>query len=138
MSDGIELLLADHRRVDALFAAFAETNDATVIGEILDALSAHDQAEHAALYPLVGDVLGDADLVERAAREHSVIKQSIEHLTALEGPALVAAVDGLHSFVAAHVQEEEQEILPALRSAATPGQLDQLAARIEQNKQRVG
>jgi hypothetical protein len=31
-----------------------------------------------------------------------------------------------------------ESVLPALRAAATPGQLDQLAARIEQNKQRVG
>jgi len=138
MSDGIELVLADHRRVDALFTTFADTGDATVIGEIVDALSAHDQAEHAALYPLVGQVLGDANLVERAAGEHSIIKQSIERLLTLEGPGLVAAVDGLRNVVEAHVQEEEQEILPALRAAATPGQLDLLAARLEQSKQRVG
>jgi len=138
MSDGIELVLADHRRVDALFTTFADTGDATVIGEIVDALSAHDQAEHAALYPLVGQVLGDANLVERAAGEHSIIKQSIERLLTLEGPGLVAAVDGLRNVVEAHVQEEEQDILPALRAAATPGQLDLLAARLEQSKQRVG
>jgi hemerythrin superfamily protein len=138
MPDGIELVLADHRRVAALFAEFAETNDATVVGEIVDALSAHDQAEHAALYPLVGRALGDTGTVEQAAHDHSVIKQTIETLVGLEGPALVAAVEELQGLVDAHVDVEERRLLPALRKAASEAQLDELAARIEHSKQRVG
>jgi hypothetical protein len=37
-----------------------------------------------------------------------------------------------------HVQDEESKLLPALAKAATAEQLAGLAARIEQNKQRVG
>ena len=54
MPNGIELILADHRRVEALFASFAETGEAAIIGQVVDALAAHDDAEHAALYPLAG------------------------------------------------------------------------------------
>ena len=38
----------------------------------------------------------------------------------------------------AHVQDEEKKLLPALKRKATVAQLESLAARIEQNKQRVG
>jgi hemerythrin superfamily protein len=136
--NGIDLVLADHRRVDALFDRFADTTDATVVGEIVDALTAHDQAEQAALYPLLGSVLGDEQLVERASQAHSLVKQCIERLMGLEGPALVDAVRTLQQAVADHVQDEETNLLPALAEAAEPGHLDGLAVRFELAKQRVG
>jgi hemerythrin superfamily protein len=138
MTTGIDLVLADHRRVDTLFERFSETTDATVVGEIVDALTAHDEAEQAALYPLLGAVLGDAELVERASRAHSEVKQCIERLMGLEGPALEEAVVALQRAVVEHVQDEEEQLLPALADAATPGQLDGLAVRFQLAKQRVG
>ena len=138
MSKGIDLILADHERVSMLFARFDETGDATLIGQIVDALVAHDQAEQAALYPLAGALLGDADAIERYARQHSAVKKAIEHLEGLEGPPLVEAVDSLRNLVEEHVGEEEADLLPALTKAASIAQLDGLGARILQNKQRVG
>jgi len=138
MSNGIDLILADHERVSMLFARFDATGDATLIGQIVDALVAHDQAEHAALYPLAGELLGDADAIERYARQHSAVKKAIEHLEGLEGPPLVEAVDALRNLVEEHVGEEEADLLPALTKAASIAQLDGLGARILQNKQRVG
>ena len=44
----------------------------------------------------------------------------------------------LHAAVADHVEDEEANLLPALQAAATPAQLEGLAARWEQIKQRVG
>ena len=57
---------------------------------------------------------------------------------ALEGPPLVEAVKVLQASVTDHVADEEADLLPRLAEAATPEQLDGLAARIEQVKQRVG
>jgi hemerythrin superfamily protein len=138
MPNGIDLILADHERVNGLFARFEKTNDDTLIGQIVDALSAHDQAEHGALYPLAGSVLGDADMLERYGRAHSLVKKTIDQLMGLEGRPLIEAVTALQAAVAEHVADEESELLPALTKAATPSQLDVLGARIEQIKQRVG
>lgn len=138
MSNGIDLILADHERVSMLFARFDETGDASVVGQIVDALVAHDQAEQAALYPLAGVVLGDADAIAEYDREHSVIKKAIEHLEGLEGPPLVEAVGFLRVLVEEHVAGEEGDLLPALTKAATIAQLDGLGARLLQTKQRVG
>lgn len=138
MPNGIDLILADHRRVDALFEEFAAGGDPTVVGRIVDALSMHDQAEHAALYPLAGHVLGDTELIARSAAAHSGVKKLIERLVQLEGAPLMDAVVELASVVRTHVEDEEQHLLPRLADACTPAQLEGLAARIEQNKQRVG
>jgi hemerythrin superfamily protein len=138
MPNGMDLILADHERVNDLFERFMAERDASLIGEIVDALSAHDQAEHAALYPLAGELLGDGQMLERMDRAHSLVKKLIEHLWMLEGPPLTEAVGELRVAVNDHVQDEESKLLPALAEAATPDQLAGLAARIEQNKQRVG
>ena len=55
MPNGIDLILADHRRVDALFDAVRrDAATRTRRRPDLDMLTAHDDAEHAALYPLAG------------------------------------------------------------------------------------
>ena len=138
MPNGIDLILADHQRVDALFEQFDATGDGAVIGLVMDALTAHDDAEHSALYPLAGHVLGDADLIERSALAHSAVKQQMDRIRHLEGQPLVDAFAVLRELVTAHVADEEQNLLPALQAAATPGQLDGLGARMLQTKQRVG
>jgi hemerythrin superfamily protein len=138
MANGIDLILADHERVKLLFAQFEEAGDATIVGQIVDALSAHDQAEHAALYPLAGELLGDTGMIERYAAAHSLVKKTIDNLMGLEGQPLLDAVAMLRQAVTDHVADEESKLLPALAKAATPSQLDGLAARIEQVKQRVG
>ncbi len=138
MPNGIDLLLADHQRVNALFEQFDQTGDGAVIGLVMDALTAHDDAEQSALYPLVGHVLGDAVLVERSAEAHSAVKRQMDRIRQLEGPPLVEAFAVLRRLVTEHVRDEERNILPALAEQATPGQLDGLGARIEQTKQRVG
>jgi len=137
MITGIDLILADHRRVDALFDQLGGPDDGPVIGMIIDALTAHDQAEHAALYPLTIKLLGP-QIVERSELAHSRVKKTMDDIRQLEGAPLRDAVDVLHALVTEHVQDEETNLLPGLREAATPAQLDGLAARIEQSKQRLG
>jgi hemerythrin superfamily protein len=138
MPNGIDLILADHQRVNALFAQFDESRDANVIGQVIDALHAHDDAEQALLYPLAALLLADVGLIERSAATHSMVKKQIDLLTSLEGAPLVAAFASLRQTVTEHVADEEANLLPALSQRATQQQLDQLGARILQVKQRVG
>ncbi len=138
MPNGIDLLLADHRFVDDLFADFGGPTQGLNVGRIVDALKAHDDAEHAALYPMCSRLLGDAEMVAECAAAHGQIKAQIEVVMGLEGPPLVDAVERLKAMVKAHVDEEEQVLFPELARVATPDQLDELGARILQAKQRVG
>ena len=138
MPNGIDLLIADHKTVDALFGQFERTKDGTVVGQIVDALSAHDDAEHSALYPMLGELLRKPAMVQDASRAHSAVKKQIDVLTCLEGAPLTAAVAVLRALVADHVADEEKRMFPALSKAASAAQLDELGARILRTKQRVG
>jgi hypothetical protein len=135
--NGIELIERDHRVVSDLFMRFDDAPDAAIVGLIVEALTLHDQAEHAALYPLI-DVIVDPETSESAEHAHTLIKRQIGVVVDLEGDALVAAMAELRVLVEAHVAEEETVVLPALAAAATPQMLDGLAARFLQAKQRVG
>ena len=138
MPNGIDLILADHAAVAALFTQFDDTGDGTVIGQVVCELKAHDDAEQAALYPMVGEILGDADMITRSSVAHSAVKKQIDILTTLEGPPLIQAFKALSTIVQKHVADEEKNLLPALARAATPQQLEKLGARIVHAKQRVG
>ena len=141
MPDGIDLILADHRYVDELFAAFAADPQGAIVGKVVDALTAHDDAEHGALYPFTEAVLGDAaaaKVLDRAGLAHSAVKKQIDQLKFLEGQPMVDAFAELQRLVQEHVKDEEKNLLPALREAATSAQLDVLASRLLQAKQRGG
>ena len=138
MPDGIDLILADHQVVAAAFDAFEATHDATLAGQIIDQLTAHDDAEHAALYPLAVLLLDDVALLDASIAAHTAVKRQIDHLRAQEGAPFVDAVAVLRALVDDHVADEEKRLLPALRAAATNRQLDELGGRILQAKQRVG
>jgi len=138
MPNGIDLILADHETVADLFDTFAASGDATVIGQVLCELSAHDEAEHSALYPLAVLLLDDKALLDRSLAAHSAVKRQIDHLKGQEGAPLVQAFAGLRALVEEHVADEEKNLLPALQKAATTQQLDELGGRILQAKQRGG
>jgi hypothetical protein len=98
--------------VRALFAEFETTGEATIIGQLVDSLKAHDDADHAALYPFAGRLLGDEALVRRSAAAHSAVKKQIDAPTTLEGTPLIAAVSGLRNW--------STSMLPTKRRASSP------------------
>jgi hypothetical protein len=138
MPSGIDLILADHRAVEALFETFDQSQDGTVIGQVMDMLTAHDDAEHGALYPFALTVLGGDAVLERSLEAHRVVKQQMDHLKAQEGAPLIESFAILRRLVEDHVADEEQNLLPALGEKAAPAELDTLGARILQAKQRGG
>ena len=136
MPNGIDLILADHSW-STTCSPRSTPRDGAIIGLVDRALTAHDEAEQAALYPLAGQLLGDADMIERSA-PRTRMSRSRSTSSALEGPPLIAAFEQLRRLVTEHVADEEKNLLPALAEAATPQQLEGLGARIMQAKQRGG
>jgi hemerythrin superfamily protein len=137
MITGIDLIEADHRRVEELFALFEREQQALVAGQIFAELAAHDDAETGALYPLAASLLG-SEAIDESLLAHAGAKMLIERARSLEGAALGQAMTVLQEAVAAHVADEEKSLLPKLAKTADRSQLAGLASRIEQIKQRVG
>lgn len=137
MITGIDLIEADHRRVEELFELYEREKQAVVAAQIFAELAAHDDAETGALYPLASALLGP-EAIDDALLAHAGVKMLIERARSLEGAAFDQAITVLREAVVAHVADEEKALLPKLAKAADAAQLAGLAARIEQVKQRVG
>lgn len=135
--NGIDLLIAEHAKVQSQFAAFAAEPTGAVAARIFDMLVAHDGAEQSALYPMVEALLGP-DAVQQARDEHSQLHQLMDQARQEEGAALFATVQAIEAAVTAHVEHEERDLFPRLADEGAPGDLAGLGARLLQTVQRVG
>jgi len=132
MSDVVELILADHVELRAVFEKL-RTGDAGARGLLVPAaasmLIAHSRAEESEVYPVVRDEANDAEDVEHSQEEHAGAELLLEQLYDLD-PASAkfpAALQELVDAVQHHMEEEEQKVLPAMRSGLTDGRRAELA-----------
>lgn len=126
-TDAIELLIADHRRVDKLFKEYdklvenegsyneKESLAATICAE----LTIHTQVEEEIFYPASREVLDEEDLVDEAIVEHASAKDLIEQLAAMapDDDLYDAKVRVLSELIEHHVEEEEDEMFPKVKKA---------------------
>ena len=139
MPDVIKLLEADHREVEDLFAKAESTSGAAkqqVVMKIAAELTLHAEVEEQIVYPAMREA-GLESLVDEAEEEHSMIKELVAQLEAMD-----AAIEGVDSVLAElkanvehHVQEEESEGFRRFREAVGQAELQALATRVEEAKQ---
>ena len=127
--DALSLLTRDHREVDALFHRFeatgprAQKERADLVGRIIEALSVHAALEETVFYPAVrAEVEAQNDQVLEALEEHHVVKWTLSELEDLDpdDERYAAKVTVLIESVRHHVDEEEHELFPAVRSRTAP------------------
>jgi len=142
--DAIQLLMTDHREVEALFKKFESAKDddsakADIVAQICEALSVHAEIEEEIFYPAVRDALNEKgedmeDMVDEAEVEHESIKSLVEWLEDAEpdDEHYDAKVKVLTEYVKHHVKEEENELFPAVKK--TDLDLDNLGAEMFERK----
>lgn len=117
----IDLLKADHRDVEKLFAAFDDADgnikkQAALASEIGQALTIHAEIEETLFYPVVLPLLDDEgeDLTCEATVEHGTLRGLIAGMNGKEAarPMIRAHVTVLKEYVEHHVKEEERELFP--------------------------
>jgi hemerythrin superfamily protein len=137
--DAIVMLRADHKQVEALFKKL-EKDDLTVVPDICAALTQHAYIEERVFYPAVrAEVEGELDDVLEAIEEHHVVKVLIEELENLSpsDEAYKAKATVLMELVRHHVEEEEQEMFPEVRSALGRTRLQEIGENMETAKSSV-
>src|SRR5262245_21387687 len=113
--DGVSVLKAQHREVEALFDKVLESDEARVRRELLqqigDALALHTRIEEEIFYPAVRGLGGEETqaLLDEALEEHHVVDLVLEELPRVNprDARFTAKMTILSELVEHHVKEEE-------------------------------
>jgi hemerythrin superfamily protein len=146
--DVIELLVADHNRVRGLFARYKKAKEAEKVDDqsalatdIIRELTIHMAAEEEVFYQAVKKRTEDiGDDVDEGYEEHHVAKVligEIEDLKAGSDP-WVAKMTVLIENVEHHVDEEEDELFPEVRSSSEAGWREELGEALESRREKLG
>jgi hemerythrin superfamily protein len=141
----IELLAADHRKVEGLFEEYEsekegdEDTKRELALQICNELTAHAQLEEELFYPWLRENLDEEDMemLEEAYVEHASAKDLIAQIQAASeiDEAFDAKVKVLSEYVKHHVQEEEGEIFPEVRGEQE--ELDELGQEMHARKAEI-
>ncbi|MEA3185101.1 MAG: hypothetical protein QOJ74_1578 [Ilumatobacteraceae bacterium] len=144
--DAIALLKADHDAVAAKFDSFEKLGDralkakATIVADVVKALSVHAAIEEELFYPAVRERMSDQEgQVLEALEEHHVLKWTLSELDGMspEHERFDAKFTVLMESVRHHVKEEEQELFPKVRKAFSRQELIDLGESLATAKARA-
>ena len=141
MPDVFTLLENDHRNVESMLEELAESSPGPEREQLVDklagALQLHMRFEEEALYPLLVPL--DGELEEEAEVEHRLAREGLTKMAELlDAPGFGAAVDMVKAGISHHVQEEEQEAFPKLRTSVDDATSKQLTAELLERKTQAG
>jgi hemerythrin superfamily protein len=112
--NAVQLLKADHRKVESLFKTFKKADSTpakeSLAKQICEALKVHMRIEEEVFYPAFIEATGNEELHSEAVVEHSAAKRLIEEIeSSAAGNALFdARVNVLSEMIKHHVKEEER------------------------------
>ncbi len=144
--DAIALLKADHQAVEAKFARYEKLGEralkakATIVADVIKALSAHAAIEEELFYPAVRKQLADQeDQVLEALEEHHVVKWTLSELDGMspDHERFNAKFTVLMEGVRHHVKEEEKDLFPKVRKGFTRAELVELGEEMASAKLRA-
>jgi hemerythrin superfamily protein len=145
--DAVSLLESDHRAVDQLFREYEGLAGAAEpsarrqpVERMIRELSVHAGIEEQVLYPTVRQEVPDGAAMEaEARREHEEAKETLRRLDRMDPSEsdFDSSVRRLIRDVRHHLQEEEGDMFPKLRTALDQERLTTLGARMQEAKRTV-
>jgi hemerythrin superfamily protein len=140
----ITLLENDHAEVDELFRRvnLSERDDSIeeLTRQIVHDLSVHAAVEEQFVYPLLRTkVAGGSEMADEAIEEHQEAKRLLADLEKNDAGSAEhsALMQKLIEAIRHHVEEEEGDVFPKLRSSVDEDTLDKLGTLVEQAKKVV-
>ena len=135
--DAVDLLVADHRRVDRLFEEYEDlgrdgdpSRKLRLAKQVIRELSVHAAIEEQYLYPTISALVdGGREIVSESLEEHQQLKGRLAAVDRVRpaDSSLDAQMKALIGHVRHHVEEEEREVFPRLRERLGRACLTQLA-----------
>ena len=139
--DLVDVIIADHREVEATFDELAASGDArnrrVLVEHAIAVLVRHTAAEEQYLFPTVRRALPDgediADLEVGSLADTERLLKQLEQTDAAD-PRFPDQVQDLYTAVRRHVRECERDMLPRLRAACEDAELRELGMKFQQSK----
>ncbi len=140
--DAIELITQDHRELEAVFEQLRSgSGDAVELREQMATMFiAHARAEEREVYPTIANQAPDAKgEVHHGKEEHEEAEELLEQLLSqdVDSKQFRSTLEEFIEAVNHHVEEEESEILPALRKAVGVRRLEELGAAFARVREQV-
>jgi hemerythrin superfamily protein len=140
VSDPAKLLIADHEKVERIFAeiegAESDAQRSGLAAQLIKELTDHTELEETIVYPFIRANVPDGPaLIDDANHEHGEARQLMAKLSATsETPDFDKVVADLKKAVQHHVKDEEKRIFPKLASAVGEDRLGYLRGDLERAK----
>jgi len=138
--DVIDVLTTDHREVEDLIAQIRATagDERRDLTDVLIAeLVRHSIAEEMYVYPAMKKHLSDGEqAVDHDIEEHKQLETILKELESADpdGEGFLALIDELTAVLRDHIQDEEQEQFPRLRTQIPRDELVEIAGKVETAK----
>ncbi|MER6840203.1 hemerythrin domain-containing protein [Streptomyces platensis] len=138
----IDELTTDHREVEDLFGQIEASPSGQeerkhLIDEVTIELVRHSVAEEQYLYPAVREHVANGDaMADKELKDHSEVEKILKKLEgcSADDPQMDQLFLTLKESVTRHVQDEESNLFPQLRTACSAQTLDTLGEKIRTAK----
>lgn len=138
MADVVELIMQDHRTLEELFDELQQDTERRpeLLEKVAALLTAHSRAEEERVYPAVAKEAGERDEAHHGTEEHHEAEEMLEKLRGMspKGKEFEAKLKEFVDAVKHHVEEEESDILPALRHAVSAERLKELGTAFAERR----
>ncbi|MER6573074.1 hemerythrin domain-containing protein [Streptomyces sp. NPDC001093] len=138
----IEELMTDHREVEEIFGRIQamtgggqELRD--LVNEVTIELVRHSIAEEEYLYPAVREhIQGGDQIADKEIADHGRVEKLLKQLEKVQDddPQMSPLLQQLMDEVAAHVDDEENNLFPMLRQACSSETLTELGDKVRRAK----
>ena len=132
MTGVVTLIKDDHKALEAVFKKLESAEPGEIpdlLRQVERLLVPHSKAEEQVVYPAIKRLVPDEESdVDDGLAEHKHVEETLTELLAAdpEAPGVDGLIAAMIGEVRHHVEEEEEEILPALVEAADNQQLGEL------------
>jgi hemerythrin superfamily protein len=145
-TDAIVLLKNDHKEIRRLFSQFEKAGEnatatkGQIVKKIIELLTVHTYLENEVMYPEVRKLMPDLeDDILESYEEHHVADVLTAELMMLspDNERFDAKTTVLIESVTHHIEEEEQDWFPEVRSGVGRKQLQEIGAKMESMRKKA-
>lgn len=140
-TDVISLIMDDHRLMEQLFERLksGEGDREILIDELAARLLAHARAEEQEVYPAVAKAAPrEREEVDHSYDEHQETEALIHRVrSSIDTPEFDRLLERFVTAMEHHIEEEETEVLPALRETVDEDTLERLGGAFEKVRHEV-